>query len=70
MVVVDYKMFNKDCDVFEVELVSVIEVVNFDIICLVGFMCIFGVDFICWFEGKMLNIYFLFLLKYKGLYIY
>lgn len=68
--VIDYCVYQGDCVVFEVVLFEFLLVVQFDILCFVGFMCILMFVFVQWFQGWMLNIYFLLLLKYFGLYMY
>lgn len=59
-----------DCVVFDVVLVDVLVVFVLDWVVCVGYMCIFGLVFVQCFSGCLVNIYFLLLLCYKGLYIY
>lgn len=47
-----------------------IDVYVLDLVVLVGYMCIFSLVFVSYYQGCLLNIYFLLLLKYSGLYIY
>lgn len=58
------------CDVFDCELICKIDVYVFDVVVLVGFMCILSLMFVVYYYGCLLNIYFFLLLKYLGLYIY
>lgn len=58
------------CEVYDWELIYEIDMYVFDVVVLVGFMCIFSSVFVFYYVGCLLNIYFFLLLKYFGLYIY
>ncbi|HBZ44455.1 MAG TPA: phosphoribosylglycinamide formyltransferase [Maritimibacter sp.] len=65
--VVDHRDFPKDREAFENALISRIDAVEPDIICLAGFMRILTPVFLSHYAGRMLNIHPSLLPKYKGL---
>lgn len=65
--VVDHRSFKGDREVFEEELISVIDAYAPDAIALAGFMRILTPKFITHYAGRMLNIHPSLLPKYKGL---
>lgn len=65
--VVDHRDFKGDREVFEEELISVIDSYAPDVIALAGFMRILTPKFITHYAGRMLNIHPSLLPKYKGL---
>lgn len=65
--VVDHRDFQKDREAFENALISRIDAVEPDIICLAGFMRILTPVFLSHYAGRMLNIHPSLLPKYKGL---
>lgn len=64
---VDHRPFGKDRAAFEAALLTHIDAVQPDIVCLAGFMRILTPSFIRHFEGRMLNIHPSLLPKYPGL---
>ena len=64
---VDHRPFGKDRAAFEAALLTQIDAVQPDIVCLAGFMRILTPGFIRHFEGRMLNIHPSLLPKYPGL---
>ena len=64
---VDHRPFGKDRAAFEAALLTHIDAVQPDIVCLAGFMRILTPGFIRHFEGRMLNIHPSLLPKYPGL---
>ena len=66
-VAVDHRPFGKDRAAFEAALLTHLDAVQPDIVCLAGFMRILTPGFIRHFEGRMLNIHPSLLPKYPGL---
>ena len=64
---VDHRPFGKDRAAFEAALLTHLDAVQPDIVCLAGFMRILTPGFIRHFEGRMLNIHPSLLPKYPGL---
>jgi phosphoribosylglycinamide formyltransferase-1 len=64
---VDHRDFKGDREGFERKLISVIDAVSPDILCLAGFMRILTPVFIDHYAGRMLNIHPSLLPKYRGL---
>ena len=64
---VDHRKFGKDRAAFEAELITHLDAVGPDIICLAGFMRVLTAGFVERYAGRMLNIHPSLLPKYKGL---
>lgn len=64
---IDHRLFGRDREAFEAELIHHINAAQPDILCLAGFMRILTPGFIRQFEGRMLNIHPSLLPKYPGL---